>query len=104
MVLAVLAGLAGCGRKDDARPAAQSTSAAPPVSATSPTPAAPASLEATVQARLDSLPAQSSFYARDIRTGREVAIRADQPMNTVSVIKLAVWSWPTATPTRDGSA
>jgi beta-lactamase class A len=88
-VLALLANLAGCGRKADVPPAARSTSAAPPTAA-SPTSAAPAPLEATVQARLDSLPAQSSFYARDIRTGREVAIRADQPMNTVSVIKLAV--------------
>ena len=77
LALAALAALAGCTRRE------KSASASPAGSATA---AAPASLEATVQARLDSLPAQSSFYARDIRTGREVAVRADQPMNTVSVI------------------
>lgn len=47
-------------------------------------------LESTVRARLDSLPAQSSFYAKDLTTGREIAIRADVPMNTASVIKLPV--------------
>ncbi len=46
------------------------------------------SLEATIRARLDSLAAQSSFYAEDLTTGREIAIRADVPMNTASVIKL----------------
>lgn len=88
--LAALAAIAGCKRRESSAltpPAGPSTAAAP---AGSPAPSAPTSLEATVQARLDSLPAQSSFYARDIRTGREVAVRADQPMNTVSVIKLAV--------------
>jgi beta-lactamase class A len=47
-------------------------------------------LESTVRARLDSLPAQSSFYAKQLSTGREVAIRADVPMNTASVIKIPV--------------
>jgi beta-lactamase class A len=47
-------------------------------------------LERRVRARLDSLPAQTTLYAKDLRTGREVAVRADLPMNTVSVIKLAV--------------
>ena len=47
-------------------------------------------LEGTILGRLDSLPAQSSFYAKDLRTGREVAIRADVPMNTASVIKIPV--------------
>ena len=79
LALAVLSILPACQRRRE--------NAAP---STNPGTSAPASLEATVQARLDSLPAQSSFYARDIRTGREVAVRADQPMNTVSVIKLAV--------------
>ncbi len=49
-----------------------------------------ASLEATIRARLDSLPAQSSFYAKQLSSGREVAIRADVPMNTASVIKIPV--------------
>jgi beta-lactamase class A len=47
-------------------------------------------LEATIRARLDSLPAHSSFYAKQLSTGREVAIRADDPMNTASVIKIPV--------------
>lgn len=47
-------------------------------------------LESTLRARLDSLPAQSSFYAKQLSTGREVAIRADVPMNTASVIKIPV--------------
>jgi beta-lactamase class A len=47
-------------------------------------------LKATITARLDSLPARTSFYARDLTTGREIAIRADEPMNTASVIKLPV--------------
>jgi beta-lactamase class A len=50
----------------------------------------PADVLATIQARLDSLEAVSSFYAKDLTTGREVAIRADDPMNTASVIKIAV--------------
>lgn len=47
-------------------------------------------LEATLRARLDSLDAQSTFYAKQLSTGREVAIRADEPMNTASVIKIPV--------------
>jgi beta-lactamase class A len=49
-----------------------------------------APLEAVLRARLDSLPAQSAFYAKQPSTGREVAIRADVPMNTASVIKIPV--------------
>jgi beta-lactamase class A len=52
--------------------------------------APPADLTATIQARLDSLKAISSFYAKDLKTGREIAIRADVPMNTASVIKLPI--------------
>ncbi|HEY5063142.1 MAG TPA: serine hydrolase [Gemmatimonadaceae bacterium] len=48
------------------------------------------SLEATVRARLDSLSAHSTFYAKQLSTGREVAVRADEPMNTASVIKIPV--------------
>ena len=51
---------------------------------------APADVAATVRARLDSLPGRTSLYAKDLRTGREIAIRADDPMNTASVIKLPV--------------
>jgi beta-lactamase class A len=52
--------------------------------------APPTNLAATIQARLDSLPAHSTFYAKQLSTGREVAIRADDPMNTASVIKIPV--------------
>lgn len=51
---------------------------------------AQSTLESTLRARLDSLPAQSAFYAKQLSTGREVAIRADVPMNTASVIKIPV--------------
>ena len=52
--------------------------------------APPASLESTIRARLDSIPARTSFYAKQLSTGRDVAIRADDPMNTASVIKIPV--------------
>jgi beta-lactamase class A len=52
--------------------------------------AAPADVAVTVRARLDSLAGRTSLYAKDLRTGREIAIRADEPMNTASVIKLPV--------------
>ena len=52
--------------------------------------AAPPTLEETIRARLDSLQAQSSFYAKQLSTGAEVAVRADVPMNTASVIKIPV--------------
>lgn len=51
---------------------------------------APETLEATLQKALDALPARSSLYAKNLPSGREVAIRADQPMNTLSVIKIPV--------------
>ena len=53
---------------------------------------APAQLDLAgrIQARLDSLPITASVYARDLETGREIAIRADVPMNTASVIKMPV--------------
>ncbi|MBI4540084.1 MAG: serine hydrolase [Gemmatimonadetes bacterium] len=48
------------------------------------------SLEARIQARLDSLPAVTSMYAKHLPTGRELAIRADLPLSTRSAIKVAV--------------
>jgi beta-lactamase class A len=47
-------------------------------------------VDETIRARLDSLQSQSSFYAKQLSTGREIAIRADQPMNTASVIKIPI--------------
>jgi beta-lactamase class A len=48
------------------------------------------SLEQIVRARLDSLDARTTFYAKQLSTGKELAIRADEPMNSVSVIKLPI--------------
>ena len=47
-------------------------------------------LRATIRARLDSLNARSSFYAKQLSTGRDIDVRADEPMNTASVIKIPV--------------
>ena len=47
-------------------------------------------LQADLAGHLDSLQARTALYARDLTTGREVAVRADEPMNTASVIKLAI--------------
>lgn len=47
-------------------------------------------LQKSIEARLDGLPSQSSLYAKHLSTGRSIAVRADQPMNTVSVIKLPI--------------
>jgi len=47
-------------------------------------------LAARIEARLDALDAKTSFYAKHLPSGREIAIRADQPMNALSVIKIPV--------------
>ena len=47
-------------------------------------------LAARVAARLDALPARTSLYARHLPSGREIAIRADEPMNALSVIKIPI--------------
>ncbi|MEM7415482.1 MAG: serine hydrolase [Gemmatimonadota bacterium] len=65
--------LTGCG------PAGGSPSGADPL---------PEELEARVEARLDALDANTSVFALHLPTGRQVAVRADQPMNTLSVIKI----------------
>lgn len=77
---AVSMALIGCGHS--APPSVSLSAAAPATSV--------ANLESVIRARLDSLPATSTFYAKQLFNGREVAIRADEPMNTVSVIKLPV--------------
>jgi beta-lactamase class A len=70
--------------------------------------AAPDALETTVRGRLDALDAHSTLYAKHLATGREIAVRADEPVNTVSVIKIPImvlayrdagWaSWPDRRP------
>ncbi len=52
--------------------------------------AEPLSLEAEIQGSLDALSARSSLHAKHLPTGREIAIRADEPMNALSVIKLPI--------------
>jgi beta-lactamase class A len=50
----------------------------------------PTDLQARVEARLDALDATATVYAKHLPTGREIAVRADLPMNTLSVIKIPV--------------
>ncbi len=47
-------------------------------------------LQDSVRAQLDRLPARSSIYAVDLKSGDTIAVRPDLPMNTLSVIKLPV--------------
>jgi beta-lactamase class A len=49
-----------------------------------------AALLNAIRAILDSLPAQTALHAKHLPSGREIAIRADVPMNTASVIKLPI--------------
>jgi beta-lactamase class A len=49
-----------------------------------------ADLETAVRARLDVLPARTTAYAKHLASGGEIAVRADEPVNTVSVIKLPI--------------
>src|SRR3989442_2863325 len=59
-------------------------------SAQSPSAESRTTLQERIEARLDSLPAASSLYATHLATGRRVAVRADVPMNTMSVIKIPI--------------
>lgn len=77
LLAAILVGLGGCA------PEAGDSAAAARAEL-------PSVLEARVAARLDRLDAVSSLYARHLPSGREIAIRADRPMNTLSVIKIPV--------------
>ena len=47
-------------------------------------------LQTGIESRLDGLDAITAIYAKNLPSGREIAIRADQPMNTLSVIKIPV--------------
>jgi beta-lactamase class A len=48
------------------------------------------SAEASIREQLDRLSAKTAMYAKHLPTGREVAIRADDPVNALSIIKLAI--------------
>lgn len=50
----------------------------------------PEEIGARVEARLDGLQAITGLYAKHLPSGREIAVRADVPMNTLSVIKIPV--------------
>jgi beta-lactamase class A len=43
-----------------------------------------------IHRQLEALDARSTLYARHLPSGREIAIRADEPVNTLSVIKLPI--------------
>ncbi|MFN9310423.1 serine hydrolase [Gemmatimonas sp.] len=58
--------------------------AAPPVAP------ADSALQSEMLRLLDALPAQSSMHALHVPSGRTVAVRADQPMSTMSVIKIPI--------------
>ena len=47
-------------------------------------------LEGLIRSRLSTLDARVSVYAQHVPTGREVAIDADEAMNTASVIKIPI--------------
>jgi beta-lactamase class A len=47
-------------------------------------------LEGLIRSRLSTLDARASVYAQHVPTGREVAINADEAMNTASVIKIPI--------------
>jgi beta-lactamase class A len=46
--------------------------------------------EVYVREQLDALAARTALYARHLSTGQEIAIRADEPVNTLSIIKIAI--------------
>ena len=48
------------------------------------------SLQADIAKQLDGLKARSSIYAKHLPSGKTIEVRADQPMNTLSVIKITV--------------
>lgn len=52
--------------------------------------AATTNLQADVSSMLDELSARNSVFARHRPSGDTISIRADQPMNTLSVIKIPV--------------
>ena len=97
MVAVLLAFAAACG--DGSVPGGSSVEASsaggagaelPPVESAQVAAGDASGLAARVTTRLDGLPARTSLYARHLPTGREIAIRADEPMNALSVIKIPV--------------
>jgi beta-lactamase class A len=48
------------------------------------------SIEAHIRKQLDALDAKTALYAKHLPSSRELAIRADDPVNALSIIKLAI--------------
>ncbi len=48
------------------------------------------SLQQHIRQQLDALDAQTAMYAKHLPSGQNVAIRADDPVNTLSVIKIPI--------------
>jgi len=48
------------------------------------------SLHASIQTQLDALGAKTAFFAKHLASAKTIAIRADDPLNTLSVIKIAI--------------
>lgn len=55
-----------------------------------PAPRVDTALQNELQQLLDALPAQTSLYAEHVPSGRVVSVRGDQPMSTMSVIKIPI--------------
>jgi len=51
---------------------------------------APSTLSDGIRDQLDALDARTAMYARHLPSGREVAVRADDPVNALSTIKIAI--------------
>lgn len=85
LFVVAVAAASGCATS----PAGQASSAMPRGPAAT-SAATAGTLQATIAQRLAALDAQSAVYAKDLRTGREVSVRPDQPVNTVSVIKIPI--------------
>lgn len=61
-----------------------------PPPATSTAPAAPASLQALLDAELPKIPARAGIWVKHLITGEEGAVKADEIFNSASVIKIPV--------------
>lgn len=47
-------------------------------------------LERTIRRELEALEAHTTLYAKHLPSGREIALRADEPVNTLSIIKIPI--------------
>ena len=83
-------GTAPGGSSAEASAAGASVADAAPVESTQDAIGTASELGSRVTARLDALSARTSLYARHLPSGREIAVRADEPMNALSVIKIPV--------------